>query len=313
MKLVGSGPTGQILMALGPRPLRTQRLTERVTTCAPRTVYRHIRRLTELKLINRREDGGVPSKVVHSLSHDGGRELFRLLDAFAATTPPPGSPHRIDDRSWTCFALMGEMWASGWVEQLSHGPLSPTALTESTSGLTFHQVSLRTHQMKARKLLWESAMGGNGRLYHLTEQARQGMALVAGFGRWRQRHGGLGAGDTGLTTPELETVLRVALPLVEAPGHEGSSIKLGIVGAAGENRANDSRTLVGKVSRNGSIRWGEDVGIEADSWAVGTVGVWLAAILDRNRGRMRVGGDLHLVDRCLKQLYEVLWTRSYAE
>src|SRR3954453_3959006 len=48
LKLFGNGANGPILMALGPRSLRTKKLTEKVPTYAPRTVYRHARTLSQL-------------------------------------------------------------------------------------------------------------------------------------------------------------------------------------------------------------------------------------------------------------------------
>ncbi len=44
-----------------------------------------------------------------------------------------------------------------------------------------------------------------------------------------------------------------------------------------------------------------------DAWAIGTVGTWFTALLDEDRGRMRVGGDLDFVDDCLKLLHKMFW------
>src|SRR5690242_11597572 len=67
LRLLSAGASGAILMALGPGPLRTKALTGRVRGYTPRTVYRYASKLTELGVIERQEEPGVPSKVVHSL------------------------------------------------------------------------------------------------------------------------------------------------------------------------------------------------------------------------------------------------------
>lgn len=305
LKLIAAGATGPILMALGPRPLRTRKLTERVPTYAPRTLYRHTRKLAEMELIDRREIAGVPSTVIHRLSNPRGRELFRLLDAYATAVDPQRDADHVDDGLWTSLGLLGEMWTFGWVEHLSRGGQSATELAEATQGMTFHQVSRRTHQLMAWDLLHETVSRGHRKRYHLTHQARQGMALIAGLGRWRQRHV-LDGDESGLTAPEMATLLRTCLPLIELSENENMDVKLGIVGAADEQDEPHSETLTASVGAEGRVRCVKDRA-KADAWALGAVATWFAAILDGNRGRLRVGGDLELVDSCLKRLYEVLW------
>src|SRR5215212_1116746 len=74
LRLLGAGATGAILMALGEGPLRTKELTQRVPGYAPRTIYRYSGKLAELDVIEREEEPGVPSKVVHTLTEDCGSE-----------------------------------------------------------------------------------------------------------------------------------------------------------------------------------------------------------------------------------------------
>jgi DNA-binding HxlR family transcriptional regulator len=304
LEFLGSGATGPILMALGPRPLRTKRLTERVPTYSPRTLYRQSRKLAELGLIERRETTGVPSSVIHSLSDPAGRDLVRLLDSYATAMLPRLPAPRNGDGLWTALGLIGTMWASGWVEELSLQGRSATELSERTAGLTFHQVSRRTQQLVAWGLLSRNAPG-QGKRYQLTDHARRGVAMAAAIGRWQERHL-LGDGERGLRVVEMAVVLRACLPLVELPEHPGRIIKFGIVDAAQQLGQNNTETLSVKAGTNGRIRCVKDRD-QADAWALCTVNSWLAAILDGDRGRMRVGGDLDLVDSCLKQLHNALW------
>lgn len=307
LKLLGNGANGPILMALGPRSLRTKKLTEKVPTYAPRTVYRHARKLAELALVDREEVAGVPSTVIHSLS-PAGRDLYRLIEAYSKASLPfvtgPGSGEGL----WTVCALLGEMWTHGWIEELGQGGRSATDLAEATSEMTFHQVSRRTHQLMSWSLLYESPGKGHRKRYQLSDQSRHGMALMFGLGRWRQQHVG-GEEESGLTVGEMKNALRAALPLLELPKHQERSIKLGIVGLTGGEGQRGSATLTVHVSSGGTVRCVKAKPSE-DAWAIGTVDTWFAALLDDDRGRMRVGGDLDLVDDCLKRLHEVLWASS---
>jgi DNA-binding HxlR family transcriptional regulator len=304
LKLIGNGANGPILMALAPRSLRTKKLTERVPTYAPRTVYRHARRLSELGLIDRQEVAGVPSTVIHSLS-PAGKALCHLLDSHAKASASWVSGPGSGDGLWTLCALLGEMWGLAWIDELSLGGRSATELAEATAGMTFHQVSRRTHQLMSWSLLYESVAGGHRKRYQLSDQTRHSMSLLAGIGRWRHQHV-VGEDEGGLNVREMATVLRAALPLLELPEHQETSIKLGIVGTTGLDGERGSEALTCHVSAGGKVRCVKEKASE-DAWAIGTVDTWLAALLDDDRGRMRVGGDLELVDQALKQLHEVLW------
>jgi len=304
LKLLGNGANGPILMALGPRSLRTKKLTEKVPTYAPRTIYRHARKLFDLGLVDREEVAGVPSTVIHSLS-PAGRDLYRLVEAYATASLPwvtgPGSGAGI----WTVCGLLGEMWTHDWIEELSHGGRSATELSETTSGMTFHQVSRRTHQLLSWSLLYESAVKGQRKRFQLSDQSRHAMALMAGLGRWRQQHVE-GEEDGNLTVDEMTTVLRASLPLVQLTEHQNRSIKLGIAGTTGLDGQRGSAILNVHASAGGALRCVKEKAVE-DAWAMGTVDTWFATLIDGDRGRMRVGGDLVLVDDCLKRLHELLW------
>ena len=304
LKLLGNGANGPILMALGPRSLRTKKLTEKVPTYAPRTVYRHARKLAELGLVDREEIAGVPSTVIHSLS-PAGRDLYRLIEAYADASLPWVSGPGSGDGIWTVLGLLGEMWTHDWIEELSQGGRSATDLAEATSNMTFHQVSRRTHQLLSWSLLYESTAKGHRKRYQLSDQTRHAMALMAGLGRWRQQHVE-GQEEGGLTVGEMTTALRASLPLLQLPEHQERSIKLGIVGKTGLNGERGSATLSVHVSSGGAVRCVKERPSE-DAWAIGTVDTWFAVLLDEDRGRLRVGGDIDFVDDCLKLSHKMLW------
>lgn len=292
-------------MALGPRPLRTKALTERVPSVAPRTIYRYAAKLSELGLVDRQEEGEVPSTVTYCLSRGAGRDLFHLLDDCMTTDWLRGPERQIGEGAWTRLSLLGDLWGSGWIEQLSWEPRSPTDLAEATDGLTFHQANRRAHLVCSRGLLDHHTGRGRGVRYSLADPARHGMALVTALGRWRQRHRYAGEG-LGLTAREMATAVRASVPLVEISEKCGSKIKLGVAGASNGNGDSGPLTIVAQVMGGGKIQLLKDSEAPVDAWALGTVNTWSRALLDGNRGRMRVGGDLKLVDACLTRLHLAL-------
>lgn len=289
LRLVGTGAGAQILMALGRGPLRTRQLTDRVEDFSARSVYRHAGEMENFGLIDRDQEPGVPSKVVLRLSEPAGRELYRLLRAFADVP----------------LDLLGELWKLGFLEELSYEPRSLAQFARGEHELTFHQVNRRVGLFLSGGLLTAAPPAGNGKRYELTDFGRRCMVLIAGIGRWR-RHV-LGDGGPGLTIAEMATLLRVAMPLVTLPEHAGKRIDLTVTGAVDVGGHRDMQTLRGIVDGDGTLRFTADAGEAAEGSAGATINIWFAALLDNNRGRMRVRGDLPLVDACLTQLHAVLW------
>jgi DNA-binding HxlR family transcriptional regulator len=292
LRLVSAGASGPILMALGAGPLRTEQLTTLVQDFSPRSVYRHVTKLREAGLIDRQEEPGVPSKVLLSLTEPAGRELFRLLrDA------------RI--RSWSSLNLLAELWALGFIEELSREPRSLTQLASTVPHMTYHQVNRRIGMFLSHGLLLASPPKGHGKRYDLTDLTRHRMALIAALGRW-QRHLAPERAPT-LTIGEMATVLRAVLPLPALPQHVGMSIELTAWETTNGNSHRMTETLQGTIDGSGRALSRGEVVPPVEGSAAATVNTWLAALLDGKRGRIRVRGDLDLVDTFLRRLYDILW------
>jgi len=306
LRLLGAGATGAILMALGQGPLRTKSLTEQVPGYAPRTIYRYAGKLTELEVIEREEEPGVPSKVVHSLSDPCGTELYSLVNRVADASLTRLPDGRIDAHAWASLGLLADLWEAGMVEELSCEAKSPTDLARGVHGLSYHQVNRRAGLFKASGLVSELEGAGRRRLYALTEKTRRKMGLIAGIARWRQHHV-VADDEEGITAAEMATVLRVALPLIELPEHAGKCLKLSV--RSGEDSAGaEGEQVWAEVEGDGRLHSCASAPADPDGWGRGQVRAWIAAILDGKANRVLVGDDERLVGDCLSGLYEVLWT-----
>jgi DNA-binding HxlR family transcriptional regulator len=302
LRLLSAGATGTILLALSEGAMQTKVLTHRIRGYTARTVYRYLPPLARLGAVERDDHPGGPARVVHTLSENGGGELSELVDRFAlaSMTRLPGT--QVEPAAWASLGLLADLWEAGVVEELSRGPRSPSELTGSRKAFSHHQLSRRASRFKALGFLVETRGPRRcRRQYMLTDKARRTMGLVAGLGRWRQRH----VDGAGLTVAEATTVLRVALPLARVPNHAGRSMRLSLTDA----REGSEATLWMEVTEDGSLRVGEDQGAQADAWARGTVEDWLNALLDGELA-LETGGNVSLVERSLADLYDRLWTPS---
>lgn len=309
LRLLGAGASGSILIVLGEGPLRTKELTARIPGYAPRTVYRYAGRLAQLGIIERHEEPGVPSKVVHQLTEPRGRELHDLIEAYADASLARLPSGEIGAHAWSSFALLADLWESGMIEELNLGPRSATELSRGPHGLSFHQVSRRAGLFAKGELIQEVGEGGRHRRFALTEKARRGMALIAGLGRWRRRHV-LSDGRAGLTALEVAGLMRTVLPLVAIPKHGGKSLELRII-PVGENGAREERAWA-EIGSDGAIV-NSPVAIEAvTAAAAGKATCWVDSVLDgpNNGVSITVSGEEQVVDACLEQLHAVLWSNG---
>lgn len=307
LRLLSAGASGAIVMALGEGPLRTKELTGRVRGYTPRTVYRYASKLTELGVIGREEEPGVPSKVVHSLTDPSGRELYELIAAYAEASLARLPNGEIDAHAWGSLGLLADLWESGMIDALAFGPRSPTELARGEHDLSYHQVNRRASLFAIGGFLRETSAVGRRRNYELTQKARRTMALVAGIGRWRRRHA-VAKGMPGLTPREAGSVLRTALPLVSLPEHSGRSVGIEIAAEGVGDSGADA--VWGSVEENGVVVARKEPPAAVDAQARSKAPQLIDALLDGSANGIRVRGDRHLLETCLSRLHAVLWEKA---
>jgi DNA-binding HxlR family transcriptional regulator len=305
LRLLSTGATGEILLALGTGPLRTNELTNRVPGYTARTIYRYTGKLADLEIIDREVERGPPSKVTHTLTDPCGRELCDLVERFADVSLERLPDGRIDALDWAGLNLLSDMWEAGLVEALSCSPQSPSALSRGHSRLSYHQIARRARLFQAAGLISELGEDGHPRMLALTEKSRRAMALIAGIGRWRHHHV-IAEDEEGMTALEMATLLRTALPLVESPEHVGQSLRMDVRHRDGTNQGDIA--VWAETRPEGIVTYAG--GPESvDGWVRGEVSGWIPALLDGDHSQLKLGGEEAVARTCVVQLHETLWQR----
>lgn len=300
LRLLSGGATGAILLALGEGPMQTKVLTHQVRGYTARTIYRYLPKLARLRVVERDDRPDGPAKVVNTLTPESGNDLCAVVDRFAraSMTRLPGG--QVEPGTWGSLSLLADLWDAGVVDELSRGSRSPTELVQNQRGLSYHQLNRRAGQFRAAGFLRDTERSrSRQRCYALSDKARRTMGLVAGVGRWRQRH--LTApGETGLTAEELATVLRATLPLAAIPQHALKTMRIHIW-TDGEHAE-----VWAEVDEEGRPRTDRPSAPRCEAEVEGDIETWLAALLD---GKQVEGeGEVALIRDCLAALYEALWT-----
>jgi DNA-binding HxlR family transcriptional regulator len=309
LRLLGAGASGSILLALGDGALRTRELTTRVPGYAPRTVYRYVGRLADIGAIEREEEPGVPSKVLHRLFDPRGVDFHDLVRSYSEASI---SLERLSDggivpHSWGSLTLLADLWESGMFAAMNTGACTATELARVGHDFSFHQVSRRTSLFMIGGMIREGQNGDRRRRYELTDAARQATALIAGLGQWRERYV-VEPGMAGLTLRETRELLRAALPLVRLPNHASKSICLSIVPRASDN-GDEGEVIRAEVQADGALVVSEQSESNADGWGRGSVGEWIQTLLGGSR--VRIGGsDKDFVRACLDNVATSLWPQQ---
>lgn len=305
LRLLGAAAPGAILIALADGPLRTKDLTTRVPGYAPRTVYRYAGKLGEIGAIEREEEPGVPSKVVHSLIDPCGIELCDLVDRFAKAALQVLPDGEIVPHSWGSVTMLADLWETGMFRELNAGPCTATELAQVSHDLSFHQVSRRINLFMIGGMLAETEDGRRRRRYELTEQARRCVALIAGLGSWRERCG-LAPEGAGLTAAETADVVRAVVPLVVLPEHAGERLRLEVASPESSN-GDEGEVVWVEFDLDGRAVARSEPLDRCDGWARAEAGGWIGA-LARGDARVPTGGaESGIVDTCLDQMHAALW------
>lgn len=308
LRLLGAGASGSILQSLREKPLRTKDLTTRVPGFTPRTIYRYVGRLGEIGAIERREEPGVPSKVVQRLTDPCGVELCELVDRFARTSLQVLADGGVVPHSWGGVTLLADLWESGMYKELNTEPCTATELARVSQGLSFHQVSRRINLFVIAGLVRETNGGSRRRRYELTDQARKGTGLIAGLGGWRERYV-VAPGEAGLTLDETVEVVKGAAPLVVLPEHAGQCFELNLASPESVDGDEDEVVWVelGPDGRAVARLKGQDDGV---GWARGEVGDWIEALVRGDSGVRCGGAESATAEACLHEMHAALWTRA---
>lgn len=301
VRLLGTGATGSILLAMGGGPLRTGEVTDQLSF-VPRTAYRYLDALVALGALSRHEEPVVPSKVVYSLTDPVGTELCELAKAYSKALLELLPNGHVIPQSWGMLIHLADLWESGMLARLELGPSTAMELTRLGHGYSSHQVSRRIPLFITAGLIQETPERLWRRRYELTGQARRAVGLIAAIDRWRERSFPQ-PGEAAMTGSEAALLLRVTLPLVTLRKHAGKVLRLTVSADGG---GADREVIWAEVQRGKAVLRREGYEAQADAWATGHAAKW-NAVLAEGPGRMRIGGDRGLIETCLRRMHASLW------
>lgn len=294
----------EILIALadGSRPLIEVR---REAGSPPQTTLRgHLRRLSELGIVERRREHGFPGSVDYELGA-AGRDLLevsRVLEGWLAEAPE-GPLELGTTAAKSAIKALVDGWSTSIVRALAARPLSLTELNRLISGLNYPSLERRLGAMRLAGQIEARPGQSRGTPYAVTGWLRRAVGPLIAAARWERRYKPPGAAPLGRI--DIEATFLLSMPLLQLPVDRSGSCSLGVeLSSSGDN---SGLVGVGVQVRDGRIvSCVSQLRGEAQAWVSGSVSTWLHGVLEEDTERFEIGGDYQLATAILDGLASVL-------
>jgi DNA-binding HxlR family transcriptional regulator len=293
-----------VLQALAEEPKSLFDLRREVDSPPQTTMRGYMRALTRTGVVEKRRRNDFPGDVEYRLAA-GGHELLVVADVLAAwlatfpqTPTPLGS-----GAARSAIKAVVEGWSTSMVRALAARPLSLTELDSVIASVSYPSLERRLGAMRHEDLVEPLASQGRGTPYAVSEWLRRATAPLVAAARWEVLR--LGDDSPPPTERDAETVFLLALPLLSLPAGLSGSCRLGV--RISEDTTGATAGVVASVRAGKVDTCDTTLGRSADGWALGTIGAWFSAALERDSSRLEIGGDVKLVREVVGALHQTLF------
>lgn len=303
LALIATPLSVPILRAHLDGPLRLPDLRERIGGAAQTTLRGQVGNLRGIGALERHVRGGMPYTVENELT-DVGRGVLAVAETVEAwLSRAPQGPIALGSESskGAIRALIGG-WGSTMLRALAARPLSLTELSSVIGDHSYPALERRLSAMRAARQLEPRPDGGRGaKPYGVTEWTRQAVAPLVAAGRCECQY--LAASTVPLARIDIEAAFLLSVPLVDLEVTRSGSCLLAVDTGRKESTGSNDR-LAGvhvEVEQGAITTCNSRFEYDPKTWALGSVGAWVDAILDGRCDRLRIGGDRTKLARELLQ------------
>ena len=271
---------------------------------APSTLRAQLKRLVAAGVIRTQRRNRFPGLLEYELS-EAGRDLIAVIEVVERWLAlAPESPLTLgDNEAKATIKALADGWSATIVRAIAAGPRTLTELDRIISSLNYPALERRLSAMRLARLLAVHAGNGRGTPYTVTKWLRRGIGPLLSASRWEQRHPHEATVPVGRL--DAEAALLLAVPLLRLPPAFNGSCRMAveIPGPEGKRLAGAFITVADGAVASCVTHLGGD----ADAWALGPTGAWLAAIIDRDIDGLELGGDHELASSLLRHLNRAIF------
>ena len=294
---------GLILRALADGPMRLADLRREVGGPAQTTLRGNLDTLLDMGALEKVRGGAT---TVDNALTPLGRELLCVADAidtWLARAPDGPVPLESEPGKASIKALVNG-WDSTMLRALAIRPFTLTELDNLINSFSYPSLERRLAAMRLAGLVTPvRGNGGGGTPYVVAEWLRTATAALLAAMRCERRH--LPAETAPLARIDIETVMLLALPLVELPSSADGVAQLAVYGGNGSGRRSAGIRL---SAENGKIvSCTSKLEAKPESWIGGSAAHWLDALVEGRSDQLEVCGDRTITLGVVDNLHRALF------
>lgn len=294
-----------VLKALADEELPLADLNKAVGHPPATTMRAYLKALTDLGVVERRQEIDFPSSVSYALTEAG----HKLLAAAAVLqhwldSAPEGPIALGSPAAKSAVKALVDGWDASIIRALAARPFALTELARLIPSISYPTLERRIAAMRRVGQL-EAQRNGNGSRgtpYRATRWLRQAAAPVTAAVAWERRWAP--AQTSAIGRIDVEGSFLLAAPLLELPEDLSGCCRFAVemrteskLEYAGVMVTVEAGRLVSCVARLGG---------EADAWAAGTALDWFDWVNGHSSHQLEFGGDVTLARGLAEALREVL-------
>jgi len=293
LSLIAGPLSVPILRAHIEGPLRLPDLRERIGGAAQTTLRGQVGNLRSIGALERHVRSGMPYTVENELTEAGRGVLAvaTIVEAWLAQAPQGPIALGSEPAKGALRALVGA-WGSTMLRALAAQSLSLTELSSVIPDLSYPALERRLSAVRAARQVELRPDGGRGaKPYAVTEWTRQAVGPLVAAGRCECEH--FSEATEPLTRIDIEAAFLLAVPLVDLTINYGGFCLLAVDTGSGNEAESRDRLAGVHVEVEDGVVASCVCRLEREpiTWALGTVGSWLDAILEGRLDRLRMGGQ----------------------
>lgn len=301
-----------VLKALQEEDLPLADLNRAVGHPPATTMRAYLKGLTDLGVLERRQEVAFPGSVSYALT-EPGRKLLAVaavlqhwLDSAPDRPIALGSP-----AAKSAVKALTDGWDATIVRVLATRPFALTELARLIPSISYPTLERRIAAMRRVGLL-EAQRNGNGSRgtpYKATRWLRQSAAPLTAAIAWERRWAPAQTSTIGRI--DVEAPFLLAIPLLELLEGPSGSCRLAV-----EMRTESKLEYVGvmaTVEAGRLVSCTARLGGEPDAWATGTALDWFGWVNGHHDHWLEFGGDTALARTVTESLREVLLPVAHAQ
>ncbi len=298
----------QVLEALDESPLALADLRRQVGHPPVTTMRSYLRKLAELRVVDRRQEADFPGSVSYAIA-DPGKDLLAVTAVLRSWLgESPEGPIELGDRtSKSAIKALVDGWDTGIVRALAARPLSLTELDRVIPTVTYPALERRLTAMRQIGLV-EPDPENNGRVVRcrVTEWLRLAVAPLSAAVGW-ERRSCEGAPPPGKL--DAEAAFLLAAPLLTLPSDLEGTCRLAVEFRQGSELAFAGATVSVEEGRVRSCV--SRIEGRPDAWVSGPMVEWFRWVRGTDH-RIEVGGEVGLARALASGFRDALMVRAAA-